>query len=98
MQTDPPTTYALHIHRLLSEPKPTPALLALVLKPTALPSLPDDVVSALELHSSVGFCTTHKVLSVFIYLFYILWSFLEFFNEVPHSHMHLHLLLLDSPN
>ena len=47
-------------------------LLALVLKPTALLSLPDVVVSVLALHSSVGFCTTHKVLSGSIYLFYVL--------------------------
>ena len=31
-----------------------------------LPSLPSVVVSDLALHSSVGFCTTHKVLSGFI--------------------------------
>ena len=72
MQTDPPTTYAaLHIHRLLWSQKPTPALLALVLKPTALLSLPDVVVSVLALHSSVGFCSAHKVLTGSIYLFYI---------------------------
>ena len=41
-----------------------------MLKLTALPSLPDLVVSVLALHSSVSFCTTHKVLSVSIYLFY----------------------------
>ena len=77
MQTDPPTTYAaLHIHRLLWSQKPTPALLALVLKPTALLSLPDVVVSVLALHSSVGFCTTYKVLSTFtfIHCYYLLES------------------------
>ena len=31
-----------------------------------LPRLPGVVVSVLALHSSVGFCTTHKVLSGFI--------------------------------
>ena len=41
-------------------------------KPTALPKLPDLVVSVLALHSRVGFCTTHKVLSVSIYLFYFM--------------------------
>ena len=40
-----------------------PALLALVLKPTALPSLPGVVVTVLALHSSDGLCNTHKVLT-----------------------------------
>ena len=35
-----------------------------MLKPTALPTLPGVVVSVLALHSSVGFCTTHKVIIV----------------------------------
>ena len=48
-----------------------------MLKPTALPSLPDVVVSVLALHRSVGFCTTHKVLPGSIFLFYCLLSGVE---------------------